>query len=99
MRIQTPDLDRTNIGGDLYPLSALVLDITLGIVFCMCKLCTFVSRYTVQLLNIVTEFKRFCVMMLCDACIPQQHNSVCLQIAATLCITNLIDKNEDGKHV
>jgi len=29
----------------------------------------------------------------------QQHNSVCLQIAATLCITNLIDKNEDGEHL
>lgn len=25
-----------------------------------------------------------------------QHSSVCLQIAATLCITNLIDKNDDG---
>jgi len=26
----------------------------------------------------------------------QQNNSPCLQIAATLCITNLIDKNEEG---
>ena len=31
-------------------------------------------------------------------CFVQQHSSVCLQIAAALCITNLIDKNEDGEH-
>jgi len=40
-----------------------------------------------------------CLFLTCDVSFLQQHNSVCLQIAATLCITNLIDKNEDGKHL
>jgi len=26
----------------------------------------------------------------------QQHNSVCLQIAATMCVTNLVRKSSDG---
>jgi len=38
-------------------------------------------------------------MFLCGVFFLQQHSSVCLQIAAALCITNLIDKNEDGKQI
>jgi len=38
------------------------------------------------------------VCVIISVCFVQQHSSVCLQIAAALCITNLIDKNEDGEH-
>ena len=36
-------------------------------------------------------------VFMCNVYFLQQHSSVCLQIAAALCITNLIDKNDDGK--